>query len=83
MADWKDIYDIAIGDAHLLALTTEGELFAIGDNTNGQLGLPEVKGSTDIWTKVHIDGVDPGQASIKGIVAGPKSSFVIVRRNDQ
>ncbi|KAM7208448.1 E3 ubiquitin-protein ligase HERC2 [Naviculisporaceae sp. PSN 640] len=75
--NWSDIADIAIGDRHLLALTTEGEVFAIGDNINGQLGLPEVKHSTDIWTKVDINTSEG--AVITGVVAGPRNSFVIVR----
>lgn len=77
--NWQDIADIAIGERHLLALTTEGQVFAIGDNTNGQLGLPEVKHSTDVWMKVNID-IDE-RAVIMGVVAGPRNSFVIVRRN--
>lgn len=79
--DWKDIADIAMGERHLLALTTEGRLFAIGDNTNGQLGLPAVKHATNVWTKVDVE-IDK-KAAIMGIAAGPRNSFVIVRRNNK
>ncbi|KAM7217760.1 Regulator of chromosome condensation 1/beta-lactamase-inhibitor protein II [Rhypophila decipiens] len=83
VADWKDIADFAIGERHLLALTTEGELFVIGDNSNGQLGLPDVEQSTDVWTKVEIDDdrIKLREAVITGVVAGPRNSFVIIRTN--
>ncbi|KAM7206298.1 Regulator of chromosome condensation 1/beta-lactamase-inhibitor protein II [Rhypophila sp. PSN 637] len=81
IADWKDIADFAIGERHLLALTTEGELFVIGDNSNGQLGLPGLERGTDVWTKVEVDDdrIKSGEAVITGVVAGPRNSFVIIR----
>ncbi|KAK4214449.1 regulator of chromosome condensation 1/beta-lactamase-inhibitor protein II [Rhypophila decipiens] len=83
VADWKDIADFAIGERHLLALTTEGELFVVGDNSNGQLGLPDVEQSTDVWTKVEIDDdrIKSREAVITGVVAGPRNSFVMIRTN--
>ncbi|KAK3321015.1 regulator of chromosome condensation 1/beta-lactamase-inhibitor protein II [Cercophora scortea] len=72
----NDIADIGIGAGHLLTLTVDGELFVLGDNTNGQLGLPQVK-STSSWTRVDV-GLGVKQ-SIAGVVAGPRSSFLIIR----
>ncbi|KAK3683655.1 regulator of chromosome condensation 1/beta-lactamase-inhibitor protein II [Podospora appendiculata] len=72
----NDVADIGIGAGHLLTLTVGGELFVLGDNTNGQLGLPQVK-STSSWTRVDV-GLGVKQ-SIAGVVAGPRSSFLIIR----
>ncbi|KAK3315324.1 regulator of chromosome condensation 1/beta-lactamase-inhibitor protein II [Apodospora peruviana] len=79
----KDIADIAIGDDHLLALTTDNELYVVGDNSSGQLGFPpDTKSFIGEWTLVHIPGVEQGGKSIAAVVAGPRNSFVIVRSND-
>ncbi|KAK0706784.1 regulator of chromosome condensation 1/beta-lactamase-inhibitor protein II [Lasiosphaeria miniovina] len=73
----NDIVDVAVGDAHLVALTTEGQVFVIGDNSNGQLGLP-VK-AVDSWRAVSsVPGGGTGQ-SVVGVAAGPQNSFLMVR----
>jgi alpha-tubulin suppressor-like RCC1 family protein len=32
---------IQVGDNHVMALTTEGKVFAWGDNTHGQVGISD------------------------------------------
>ena len=74
----KDIADIAIGEAHMLALTTEGDVYVIGDNSNGQLGVQGMA-STNTWTRVDLRDVVGEGKYITGVSAGPRSSFLIVR----
>lgn len=73
----QDIKDICVGESHLIALTTEGEVFVIGDNGNGQLGLP-VK-SVDSWTQI-LD-LKKGR-TIVGVAAGPRCSFILAQKHD-
>ncbi|KAK4242100.1 E3 ubiquitin-protein ligase HERC2 [Achaetomium macrosporum] len=78
--DDKDIVDVAVGDAHMLALTADGEVYVTGDNANGQLGLPGVR-STTTWTRIDLGSVlDAEEAVVTGLVAGPRNSFLIVRK---
>ncbi|KAL2021536.1 hypothetical protein VTK56DRAFT_7035 [Thermocarpiscus australiensis] len=74
----KDIVDVAVGDAHLVALTSDGEVYVIGDNRNGQLGLPVVA-SASTWTRVKLGSIIGASQSITGVAAGPRNSFLIVR----
>ncbi|KAL2117136.1 hypothetical protein VTJ04DRAFT_9304 [Mycothermus thermophilus] len=59
--DGKDIADIAVGDAHMLALTRDGEVYVLGDNSNGQLGMdPQAVGSRGSG-----DGSDGGGGGLR------------------
>lgn len=69
-----DIVDVGVGDSHLIALTTDGQVFVIGDNKNDQLGL-DVERATE-WTRVDL-GLHEKQ-KIKAVAAGPRSSFIVV-----
>lgn len=69
----RDIADIAVGEAHLVALATTGEVFVIGSNSNGQLGQPGTK-SAETWTKL-----DLGEKHVVAVAAGPRNSFSVVR----
>lgn len=73
--DGRDVADVAVGDSHLVVLMIDGDIFVIGDNTNGQLGLPAK--SVDTWTRVELDLKDDRRAV--GVVAGPKNSFITVQ----
>ena len=74
----KDIQDIALGESHAIALTTDGDVYVIGGNRNGQLGLGRSAATRiDSWTRV-----DPGLAAehaVVGVAAGPRSSFVLTK----
>ncbi|KXX79981.1 E3 ubiquitin-protein ligase HERC2 [Madurella mycetomatis] len=77
----NDVADIAVGDAHLVALTSDGEVYVIGDNGNGQLGLPG-KASARSWTWISLETIlGTNQSIVTGVAAGPKSSFLVVRNN--
>ncbi len=73
----KDIADVGVGDLHMVVLTTDGQVFVVGDNGNGQLGLGRDVSSVISWTQVHTS-LTHGQV-IAGVAAGPRSSFILVR----
>lgn len=70
----QDIADVAVGEAHLVVLTTEGRVYVIGHNGNGQLGLPIE--STNSWRQVETN-LDQGKRAV-GVAAGPRNSFIII-----
>ncbi|KAL2680572.1 hypothetical protein Neosp_008174 [[Neocosmospora] mangrovei] len=75
----KDVQDIALGESHAIALTTDGCVYVVGDNTNGQLGLrSDSKSPVDSWLKVPFN-VPPGW-DIVGVEAGPRSSFIVTAK---
>ncbi|KUI57734.1 Regulator of chromosome condensation [Cytospora mali] len=76
--DGRDIVDVAVGESHLVVLTTEGEVFVVGDNGNGQLGLPGK--SVESWTRVELNLQDERRAV--GVAAGPRNSFIIVQKRE-
>ncbi|KAK0740245.1 hypothetical protein B0T18DRAFT_448926 [Schizothecium vesticola] len=47
-----DIADVGVGEGHVVVLTTTGEVFGIGSNRNGQLGLGEGMEGAEEWTRV-------------------------------
>lgn len=73
----QDIADVAIGEAHLIALTTEGKVYVIGHNGNGQLSLPIE--STDSWRQVDLH-LNDGKRAV-GVAAGPRNSFFIIQED--
>ncbi|KHN97742.1 Regulator of chromosome condensation/beta-lactamase-inhibitor protein II [Metarhizium album ARSEF 1941] len=71
----KDVQDVALGDSHAIALTTDGTVYVMGRNDNGQLGLGQgVNMDAKTWTKVGL-GISADQ--VVGVAAGPKSSFIL------
>ncbi|KAK4122943.1 RCC1/BLIP-II [Parathielavia appendiculata] len=75
--DDKDIMDVAVGESHMLVLTSDSEVYVIGDNNNGQLGLPGVA-STKTWTGIDLGSVLSSGQTVRGVAAGPRNSFLIV-----
>lgn len=72
-----DIADVAVGEAHLVVLTTTGEVFVIGSNINGQLGLPGSK-SVEKWTRVEPLCPDSSRKHVVAVAAGPRNTFLLV-----
>jgi len=72
--DGHDFLDIAVGFNHLMVLTTDHNLFMVGDGRSGQLGMNIKK--LDDWKEVKLP-LRPGQ-QIVGIYAGYKNSFLLV-----
>ena len=74
----KDIIDVGLGESHAIVLTSEGEVYVIGDNRNGQLGLGKDVPSAASWTKIDLSQQQQHQGHVLGVTAGPKSSFILV-----
>ncbi|KAI0806387.1 regulator of chromosome condensation 1/beta-lactamase-inhibitor protein II [Xylaria sp. FL0064] len=70
----NDILDFSVGETHLLVLTTSGNVYTIGENTNGQLGLPLHR--TAKWTQIPLSLPDE---VIVGVKAGQRSSFIVTK----
>lgn len=70
-----DIQDFALGEAHAIALTTDGDIYVIGSNGNGQLGLDLDTKASRTWIK-H-DFVAPSDHVVSGVSAGPRTSFIL------
>ncbi|KAG8627458.1 hypothetical protein KVT40_004941 [Elsinoe batatas] len=64
-----DFEDLAVGHGHILLRTTDGKVYAAGDNTNGQLGI----GSEDTYRSDFVKIVSGGCSSIR---AASKSSVI-------
>ncbi|KAJ3576304.1 hypothetical protein NPX13_g3750 [Xylaria arbuscula] len=70
----NDILDFSVGETHIIVLTAKKDVYTIGNNTNGQLGLPLQK--TAKWTKI----LPSFQGEIiVGVKAGPRSSFIVTK----
>ncbi|KAI0449604.1 regulator of chromosome condensation 1/beta-lactamase-inhibitor protein II [Xylaria acuta] len=70
----NDILDFSAGETHMIALTTDGDVYVIGENTNGQLGMLS-KGKPK-WEKIPLS---PGEEAIVGVKAGQRSSFIVTK----
>ncbi|PNY19938.1 E3 ISG15-protein ligase Herc6 [Tolypocladium capitatum] len=73
----RDVQDVALGDSHAIALTTDGSVFVIGDNSSGQIGLGKTarEQAHPSWTKVSFDAPDGHE--VVAVAAGPRSSFIL------
>ncbi|KAF5532317.1 e3 ubiquitin ligase HERC6 [Fusarium mexicanum] len=75
----KDVQDIGLGESHAIALTTDGCIYIIGNNTNGQIGLgKDAQNPVSSWTK--IDFTPPEGWAIVAVEAGPRSSFIVTKK---
>ncbi|KAF7927086.1 hypothetical protein EAE99_005417 [Botrytis elliptica] len=74
-----DILDFSIGENHMLVLTTDGELYVIGENGNGQLGLGDrEKERCEEWRLVDLGFERGSTKKCVGVRAGYKCSFALV-----
>ncbi|EPE06463.1 serine threonine-protein kinase nek9 [Ophiostoma piceae UAMH 11346] len=73
-----DVADVGVGEAHMIVLATDGRVYVVGSNANGQLGLGKGVESTapSSWTK--IDGISADGQRVAGVYAGPRSSFIVI-----
>ncbi|KAI0203082.1 regulator of chromosome condensation 1/beta-lactamase-inhibitor protein II [Astrocystis sublimbata] len=69
-----DLLDCSVGETHMIVLTTGGKVYVIGENSNGQLGVPSKRAYG--WTEVSLSA--RGEA-IVGVKAGQRSSFIVTK----
>lgn len=73
----KDVRFAALGGSHLLILTTDGTLWALGDNVSGQLGILKERtrnwSSPDSWTAQPVQVMD----HVKAIAASAFNSAAV------
>lgn len=75
-----DVKDLAIGERHIIVLTTDGRVMVRGCNKNGQLGLGDGFGDADSWVEEwnFVETItDSGHGDVVGVVAGPRASFIL------
>ena len=70
-----DIVEVGVGSGHVMALTAEGEVWASGDGTYGQLGIGDRKFEKE-WVRVR--GEWEGTGKVVGLGCGVWSSWVVV-----
>lgn len=71
----KDITDCGVGESHIIVLTSEGDVYSIGENASGQLGLPLKEARS--WTKVPLC-LRAGRV-VCGVEAGWRTSFILTK----
>lgn len=74
----EHIKAITAGNAFSIICTTQGRLFACGQNLQGQLGLPEKKNYC-AFTAISIDGLHEGEQPIS-VTAGGFHCFIITNQ---
>lgn len=73
----RDVKDVALGESHAIALTADGQVYVIGRNDDGQLGLgKDSRGSADSWVKVPLRL--PPDYHVVSVAAGPRASFILI-----
>ncbi|KAL8932971.1 MAG: hypothetical protein Q9216_006585 [Gyalolechia sp. 2 TL-2023] len=80
VAGGADVEDVAVGDEHVVVLTTKGEVWGLGSNEYGQLGLgPRTKGTEGKWRRIGALGEREEVLEMK---AGPLTTFLVVATDD-
>lgn len=75
-----DIKDVALGERHIIVLTTDGRVMVRGCSKNGQLGLGDGVGGADGWVEEWNSVEDipnSGHGVVMGVAAGPRASFIL------
>lgn len=70
-----DFLDVAVGNHHVVVLTTEHRVFAIGANGSNQLGLPNTRDHTE-WTEVPLN-LPQGKRVIR-VYAGYGNTLLLI-----
>lgn len=76
----KDVQDFAIGESHAIVLTTDGCIYVIGDNTNGQIGLGKSLKESSLWSKTYF--MLPPDEEVVAVEAGPRASFIVTVKSE-
>ncbi|KAF3074566.1 hypothetical protein CFAM422_003525 [Trichoderma lentiforme] len=76
--DGKDVVDVALGESHAIALTADGLIYVIGENSNGQLGMGKAIERAEEWVNVPFNATEGYK--IVGVAAGPRASFILTAK---
>lgn len=68
-----DVVDMAVGDNHVAILAGSADLYAVGANGGGQIGLGDDVEFAEDWQYVH------HFSQVQSVHCGPKSTFVLNR----
>lgn len=71
----EDVTDIAVGESHTLIATTPGRVYAIGANSNRQLG--SLEDLVESWTPVELNL--PEWVRAVQLAAGPRNSLIVAK----
>lgn len=71
--------DVAVGNDHILGLSTDHKLYVAGKGSNGQLGLGDCR-EVRQWTEVMLP-LREGQRAVS-VWAGYKNSFLLVENGN-
>ncbi|KAK3397405.1 regulator of chromosome condensation 1/beta-lactamase-inhibitor protein II [Sordaria brevicollis] len=84
------IVDVAVGAEHVIALTDRGEVYVIGENGSGQLGLGEGVEFVMEWTRVPLrlgeeggDRTKKKKKVVESVKAGAWASFLVVGEEEK
>lgn len=69
----KDVVDVGVGSSHIALTDSEGVLWVIGGNDNGQLGLEDVKGHLESWREVQ-----PLVKPVTKVWCGDNNTFILL-----
>ncbi|KAI4205100.1 MAG: hypothetical protein LQ350_000727 [Teloschistes chrysophthalmus] len=82
LPDGADVEDVVVGSRHIAVLTTNGDVWGMGTNGSGQLGLgKEVKGTDGNWVKCF-DAKEHG-GSVVEMAAAPMATFIVVKADSE
>ena len=79
------IVDFGVGEGHVIVLAETGEVYVMGRNGNGQLGLGIAAGDVvKNWRRVDLGfGLDDKGSRVVGVAAGPRCSFIMVEEEEE
>ena len=75
----ETVVDVSSGTSHTVVLTADGEVYAFGSNTSGQIGSPEGLDENgeplrEVLTPLKVEGLP---ANVVSITADTRSSFAV------
>lgn len=80
VAGGKVVDHISVGESHAVLKTDDGNVYVIGGNDNGQLGLgPDFGERADTWAQVDVKVGRLKNYIVTNVTAGPRCSFFLAK----
>ncbi|KAL7271627.1 hypothetical protein RUND412_005603 [Rhizina undulata] len=80
LGEGEDVVDFGVGDGHVVALTSAGEVWTVGRAGNGQTGREATGEFLAEWGRVRGPWEEEVKGEVREVVAGGWGSFVVVER---